>query len=89
MWKTLKPKLKLYGWNLLIGADQMLNTLLGGYPDETFSARVWRKAQAGQWFWRALRWLIDHIFFLQDDHCRKSYESEAARGHSPREFANE
>ena len=85
----MKSKLKVYGWNLLVGADQMLNVVLAGYPDETFSARVYRKALAGQWFWRLLRWSIDHVFFWQADHCRKSFESEAARGHSPREFAHD
>jgi len=84
-------RLKRYCWNLLVAADQMLNVLAGGYPDETFSARAWRKAEAGQWFWRVLRRAIDGFFrlvFKQGDHCLKSYESEAARGHSPKEFAN-
>lgn len=90
MWMELKQKLKQYFWNLLLGLDQLLNVILAGYPDETFSARVYRKALAGQWFWRALRWLIDGFFnlaFRQESHCFKSYQSESAHGHSPREFA--
>jgi hypothetical protein len=84
----LKPKLKKYFWNVLIGLDQLANTLLGGYPDETFSARAWRKTQAGQRFWRLLCRLIDGFFVAatgQPDHCRESYANEAARGHSPSE----
>lgn len=85
-------RLKRYLWNLLIAVDQLLNVVVGGYPDETFSARTWRKAEADQWFWRAMRRLIDWFFmkaFKQGEHCKKSYDSEAARGHSPKEFANE
>jgi hypothetical protein len=85
-------RLKRYFWYLLVAVDQLLNVLVGGFPDETFSARTWRKAEAGQWFWQALRRLIDGFFrliFKQDDHCQKSYENEAVRGHSPQEFANE
>ena len=77
-----------YAWNLLVALDQLLNTFLFGHPDETFSARTQRKAEAGQWFWRLSRWLINKIFFWQEDHCRASFESEAERKHSPREYAD-
>ena len=43
----MKTRLKVYGWNLLIALDQMANTILGGFPDETLSARAHRKALAG------------------------------------------
>ena len=92
MWKAFKIKLAGYAWNLALGLDQLFNVVLGGYPDETFSARVHREARAGQWFWLKMQWVIDGTFkiiFRQDDHCRKSYDREAARGHSPREYANE
>lgn len=31
-----------YFHNLLVACDQFLNTLLGGWPDETLSSRCWR-----------------------------------------------
>lgn len=80
------PKVKKYVWNILVALDQVLNVLLFGYPDETFSARVYRKAEAGQWFWRALRWIINTLFFWQDNHCRLSYENEKNRAQCPREY---
>lgn len=89
LWAELKDKLREYFWNILIGLDQLCNVLLAGFPDETFSARAYRKARAGQWFWRALRWLIDKVFFWDADHCLSSYQREMERGHSPKEFANE
>lgn len=79
----MREKLKKYGWALLVALDQLANTVLGGYPDETFSARAYRKALAGQPFWRLLRGLIDILFFWERDHCRKSYESELAQNHAP------
>ena len=83
-----KEKIKRYIWNLLIALDQIINTACGGYPDETFSSRVHRKAEAGQWFWKRLRSLINGLFFWQQNHCLESYQSEQLRRHSPAELAN-
>jgi len=82
------PGLKSYLWNILVALDQMLNTLLSGCPDETFSARTHRKAEAGQWFWVALRRVINQAFFWEDDHCRLSFENEKNRAQGPREYTN-
>lgn len=32
--------MRKYLWNILIGIDQLGNTLLGGDPDETISSRI-------------------------------------------------
>ncbi|UQZ87876.1 hypothetical protein C4J81_04640 [Deltaproteobacteria bacterium Smac51] len=84
----MKKRLSKYFWNILLGFDRLFNTIVGGYPDETFSARTHRKAVAGQPFWLAVRLLIDKAFFWQTNHCRMAYETEARRGHSPNEFTN-
>lgn len=36
-----------YGKRTLIAVDQLINTLLGGYPDETLSSRCYRWARDG------------------------------------------
>ena len=59
---------------LLIAVDQLLNAVLGGWPDETLSSRAWRWELAGVRSWP--RKLIDAIFFMEKDHCLGSYESE-------------
>lgn len=83
----MKRRLKLYFWNLLIALDQLANALLAGEPDETLSARTHRKADAGQWFWRALRWVIDLAMLWESrNHCRVSYEREVTRAHLPQEY---
>ena len=31
-------------------------------------------------------WLVNHIFFWQENHCKEAYESEAQRSHLPPEL---
>ncbi|MET0047465.1 MAG: hypothetical protein ABW066_06760 [Sedimenticola sp.] len=79
-------------WQVLVALDQLLNTLVGlvavfftgalHWADETYSAMSWRKRGANR-FWRVSRWLIDTIFFWQDDHCYHAYESERLRRQLP------
>lgn len=83
-------KIKAYAWNILIALDQLLNAALCGYPDETFSARTYRKAQAGQWFWRTLCRVIDLLFRWESkNHCAEAFENEKNRAQCPREYINE
>ena len=63
-----------YGKAVLIAADQLVNALLAGWPDETLSSRAWRWEQNGVRSWP--RRLIDRLFFWEQDHCRESYRSE-------------
>lgn len=67
--------MKGYLRNILIGLDQFAHALVGGYADETFSARAHRE----QWW---VRHLINAVFFDRD-HCKKAWESEKARKHLP------
>lgn len=66
---------------VLIAFDQLINARLGGWADETFSARCWRQRRMKKY--EILTKVIDAIFFWQDDHCRKAYESEIKRSHLP------
>lgn len=73
---------------LLIALDQVFNCLVRikgdgfGMADETLSARAWRLRHQSN-AWRR----IDRLFFLQKDHCRKSYESEVNRKHLPPHYS--
>jgi hypothetical protein len=73
--------------NVLIAVDQLawvLMTLGKGSPDETISAAAWRMEQQGALAGRILRPLIDGLFAsLEQDHCRRSYESEVRRSQLP------
>lgn len=70
-----------------IAADQLANALLGGYADETLSARAWREGQNGG-AWGVVRAVIDAIFFWQMNHCKNAYLSEMARKQLPREYSD-
>lgn len=68
--------MKQYLLNNAIAFDQQVNTLLGGSPDETLSARAYRTEQHGKVFGRFFRPLIDALFFFDKEHCHKAYLSE-------------
>jgi hypothetical protein len=51
-----------------------MNTLLGGWPDETLPSRAWRWKMNSVRKWS--RTLIDGLFFFDREHCRESFESE-------------
>lgn len=71
------------GFQILVALDQLVNTLCGGYADETLSSRMHRKALKGT------KWpekVIDKLFFWQQAHCEEAYESERKRTQLPPEF---
>ena len=72
------------GFQVLIAIDQLINTLIGGYADETLSSRAYRHKKDGSRSWPA--WIIDHLFFWQCEHCKAAYESELKRTQLPVEF---
>lgn len=68
--------MKQYLLNNAIAFDQQINTLLGGTPDETLSARAYRTEQQNKAFGKLFRPLIDALFFFDPNHCRKAYNAE-------------
>lgn len=75
-------KLKEYVYRNLVALDQLGNTLLGGYPDETMSSRLWRNQR--YWYCRVAIKLVDCAFSWVSDtktHCKDSYEAEIAGKH--------
>ena len=69
---------------ILVAVDQLANAILGGYADETISARCWRRRAVQPY--TLLRPVIDGLFFWQRDHCRQAYESEQLRSQLPAEY---
>lgn len=66
-----------YILNVLIAADQLVNTLIGGYPDETLSASAWLGERDGKIGGRIFRPVIDFLFLpFERDHCKRAFESE-------------
>jgi hypothetical protein len=83
------------GWllQLFLVADQAINVLVtpfhaGAWADETMSARAWRADRDGRLWGRLARPVIDWLFAWQHaegGHCRRAYERERERMHSPPE----
>lgn len=68
---------KQYVIQVLIAVDQLGNSLLGGWADETLSSRSYRLHNKKIWF--VAEKVINLMFFFQKDHCRQAYESELNR----------
>lgn len=69
-----------------IAIDQLINALLGGYADETLSARAHRMRVKKQPYWGWTANMIDRGFFWQKAHCEAAYKAEQQRKHLPAEF---
>ena len=71
-----------YFKNVLISIDQLGNTLCGGNPDNTISARVGYFSEvnvnATKYFWRGLAKIINFTFWPIDgpDHCKQAFEAD-------------
>ena len=77
-----------YLHNLCVSIDQLANTLLAGYPDETLSSRFYRWNRDGIHKYPMI--LLDKIAAILGDknHCYESYKSEELRRQLPPEFRN-
>lgn len=65
--------------NILIAVDQLANTLIGGQPDETISAKAYRmRVEHNSIPWKNMEKLINFLFF-DEKHCEKSAFSEKSR----------
>ena len=79
-------QLKQYVKNILIGLDQLGNTIIGGKPDETMSSRCYRNAQK-YWYAKIGQIILDFIFRpWGKNHCYESYLSEVNRNHLGEDF---
>lgn len=71
-------------FEVLVAVDQLVNAILGGWADETISARCHRLRDHQPF--KILRPVIDGLFFFQPNHCQRAYESERLRAQLPAEY---
>ena len=76
-----------YAMQVLIALDQLGNSLLGGFADETFSSRCWRWSRDGGRDWP--RRIIDGLPFWKPGHCLRAYEGERDRLQCPPELRSD
>ncbi len=67
-----------YGKRTLIAVDQLINTLLGGWPDETLSSRCYRWARDGVRAWP--RRVVDGLFFGRGNTARAVMRARGRAG---------
>lgn len=72
---------------ILIAIDQLLNALLGGFADETLSARAYRTRNKplGAFFLKTIDFIFA-TFFGQERHCYDSYIAEIKRRQLPKHY---
>jgi hypothetical protein len=66
---------------ILVALDQLVNTIFGGYAEETMSSRCWRLREFQPY--KTLRPVIDTILFFDPDHCETSYLNEVDHKYMP------
>jgi len=65
---------KKYFYNLLIGVDQLINTIFGGYPDETISSRMGKRIKKNDClFSKAICRILD---IFDKGHCEDAIEKD-------------
>lgn len=62
-----------YLHNVLVSVDQLANTLLAGYPDETLSARSWRCRDKKSW---AIMVKVINFLAHNSHHCELAFTKE-------------
>lgn len=67
--------LKRYIWNVIISLDQLVNTLLGGSPDETISSRAGKRQHKSVW----AKWLCWILNKLDTNHCKDAIEEDEGK----------
>lgn len=77
--------------NIALGIDQLINTIFGGTPDETLSARCFRLAvttKPPELIAEFAMRQIDRIFFWQKAHCYNAFLNELERKQLPSIYQN-
>ena len=71
---------------ILIAVDQLANAVIGGWADETLSARSYRAHRDGKLLGKITMPVIDLLFFWQADHCLSAYRAEVLRRQYPEAY---
>ncbi len=69
-------KIKLYFWNILIALDQLINTVLGGDPDETISSRMGKIVAKKPDSCVLCVWVCRVLHWFDTDHCNRVVEMD-------------
>ncbi len=71
-----------YVHNLLLSLDQLANTICGGNPDNTISARVGYfslvNRNSSKFYWKSIESIINFTYWPVDgpNHCQQAFEAD-------------
>ncbi len=82
----VKKAVARYFWNLLISVDQLFNTILGGYPDETMSSRMGKRLVKKK-DCALCAFLCRLLNYLDENHCVDAIEWDEGEGKGARKQA--
>lgn len=70
-----------YILNVLVGIDQLANTIVGGDPDETLSSRFykWRLEPKDSFRYKAGHFMCRLLHWFDKDHCDKVVELDEGK----------
>ena len=66
--------MRAYLHNLLIAIDQLANTILGGYPDETISSRMGKRIEKNDCL--LSRVICKMLDIFDKGHCKDAIEKD-------------
>lgn len=73
-----------YVKRILLGLDQWGNTIIGGYADESISARAGRNKH--KWYWKPLVWVLNK---LDPGHTDRAVRNEVCEKHQDPYYRDE
>lgn len=72
-----------YFHNLAVSIDQLANTLLAGYPDETLSSRSYRCKDKSKFWYYCMNFI--NILCFDKNHCSEAFKKDIDL---PKEYKN-
>jgi hypothetical protein len=74
---------KTYVLNVLVGFDQWMNTLRGGYPAMTISSAAAVARANGKWWGRVMCKALD---WLDPGHCHEALDNDTIRAQKSEKY---
>ncbi len=65
--------------SIFVLISQIFNVLTGGMYEEPFCSRMWDKKQKGSKVGAFFVAILNKAFFLEENHCKDSYDLKAER----------
>lgn len=72
-----------YLYEVAAAFSQLLNTILGGERDQTFSARIYEATLVRKPWAGVMRRIVNGLWFWQRDHVKSAYHADSEHTYLP------